>query len=117
MSLFPEVKVGDTPTLLDADFANRLIRFINAIASAKVSPAGVGRFVVTEQSFALDMSPQKATSQSGAPDLANVQAQVAALQGQVAALITSLRNATISASCDPVTGEITITIAFPNLPG
>lgn len=117
MKPFEKLVKGDTPTFLDADFANRVITFLNGIIEAKVTPAGAGKLVVTETGVTLDLSQAKATSQTGVAAGSNIDAQVAALQGQVAAIITSLKNATITATCEEGTGVITITIAFPNLPG
>lgn len=121
MSIFPQVKKGDTPTFLDADFANRVLEFLNGIATARVTPAGAGKFVVTDKGFVLDLAQGKATSQqgTGAPGSggsSSVEAQLAALTGQVNAIKASLQNATITATCNTSDGTIVITLTLPNFP-
>lgn len=52
----PRVEVGGV-SLVSAEYANKLIGAINAVRGARVAPvAGVGKFVVSESDFILDLS-------------------------------------------------------------
>lgn len=105
---------GATPTFLDHKFANRVLKLLNALVRLQVAPAGAGRIVVTEDSIILDLSALSAAQQ--AASLAAIQKTQAAQQAQINALISSLKNATITATCNPLDSTISIKITFPKLP-
>lgn len=104
------------PTVLEVPFGNLLVDAINAVIAARVTPAGAGKFVMTEQGLVLDLAQAKATAPAGAPDVSALQAQIAALAGQINAIKSSIQNASISINCNTSTGVITATITFPNFP-
>jgi hypothetical protein len=99
---------GGTPTFLQAAFANQVLKLLNALVNARVTPAGAGKFVVTEQGIILDLAPTTATNQA-----AQIEALTKALaqtQGQVSAINASLKSATIQCAG----GNVVLTLR--NLP-
>lgn len=105
---------GGTPTFLQAAFANQVLRLLNNLIAARVIPAAAGKFVVTDGGIVLDLTPSQASAQ--AQQIADLTKALAATQGQVSALIGSLKGATITATCAAGTGQITVTLTIPKLP-
>lgn len=116
MRQFPLLEKGNTPTFLDTDFGNEVLRFLNGILNCKITPAGAGKVVFGPQGMTIDLAQIKATAPAGAPDLSGLQAQISALQGQVNAIKYSLQNATITANCNTSDGSIVIVLTLPNFP-
>ena len=99
MSPFQKLEKGNTPTFLEARFANQVLALLNALIKAEVQPAGSGQVIVTPDRIVIDLSPLGA-----------------AQQGQINAIIKSLKGATITATCDPGTSAITVTLNLTKLP-
>ncbi len=85
---------GKAPTFLNAAFANRVLKVLNALNRAQVQPAGAGKVVVTEENIVIDLTPSTAAAQAAA--IAQLQTTIASQQGQINALIASLKTATIT---------------------
>ncbi len=116
MSPFERLKKGATPTFLNTFFANRVIDLLNAVFRMRIAPAAAGKIVVGEDAIVIDLTPMQAAQQAAAIEA--IQKTQAAQQAQINALISALKGATISATCnpDPFNPTITVTITFPNLP-
>lgn len=87
---------GGTPTFLQAAFANQVLRLLNGLIAARVIPAGAGKFVVTDGGIILDLTPMQAAAQADA--IAVLAKSLAQTQGQVDAINTALKGATITCS-------------------
>lgn len=87
---------GKAPTFLDSAFGNRVLKLLNALIRIRVAPAASGKFVVTEDSIVLDLTPMTAAQQ--AAQIGALQKTVASQQLQINALIASLKTATITCS-------------------
>jgi hypothetical protein len=119
---------GDTPSLVQADYANKVIRAVNALTSMEVAPkAGVGFLAYAGDTAILDLTAldQRLRLFEGL-DLSNVIARIEALENDVAnviattnAIISALDDASISAnaSCDNAgTITVSVTLTIPNIP-
>jgi hypothetical protein len=121
---------GDTPSLVQAEYANKVIRAVNALTSLKVAPiAGMGFLAYAGDTAVLDLTAadQRFRSLEGAAvDLSNIINRIEILENDVAniisttnAIISSLSGASISAnaSCDNA-GTITVNVSLtiPNIP-
>jgi hypothetical protein len=114
VSPFKLLEKGARPTFLDHDFANSILRFLNGIVRAKVTPTAAGKFVVAGDTFLLDLSASSSAVQ--AQQIADLQKTIAALQGQVDAINGALKTASIAAVCNPSDSTITVTLVLKNLP-
>ncbi len=94
MSPFKLLEKGKAPTFLEATFANGVLKLLNALIRIRVAPAAAGKFVVTEDSIVLDLTPMSAAQQ--AAQILALQKTTAAQQAQINALIASLKTATIT---------------------
>ena len=111
---FKRLEKGAAPTFLSAQFANQVVALLNALIKAEVQPAGSGQVLVTPDRIVIDLSPLGAAQQATQIDL--LAKAVAAQQGQLDAIIKSLKGATITAACDPDTSAITVTLNLTKLP-
>ena len=105
--LMQRQKKGQTPTLLSAAEANRLIDFYNAWRQAEVRPAGAGTVTIGEQNVIIDLSQS----------IGDLQARMTALEQQnnvylslITTITAALANATIV--CNP---DGTISLTFPGI--
>jgi hypothetical protein len=119
---------GDTPSLVQADYANKVIRAVNAMTSMEVAPkAGVGFLAYAGDTAILDLTAldQRLRLIEGV-DLSNIVSRLNALENDVAniisttnAIISSLESASISANatCNE-NGTITVNVSLtiPNIP-
>lgn len=119
---------GETPSLVQAEFANKVIKAVNALTSLKVAPiAGIGYLAYAGDTAVLDLTAldQRMRLVEGL-DLSDITDRLDVLENDVAniisttnAIISSLNGASISAnaSCDNA-GTITVdvTLTIPNIP-
>ena len=105
---------GKAPTFLQSAFANEVLKCLNALIRFRVVPAAAGKVVPADDAFVIDLTPMQAATQ--AAQISAIQKLQASQQAQINALIASLKNATISAACNPSDSTITVTIMFPKLP-
>ncbi len=115
------VQRGETPSLIDADKANELIRAINAFRNMTVSPQGLGKITLGEKNVQLDLTPLKALYDQLNAIVSAISTTTAGPGGgggsggssdwktPYNALINALASSTISADCDPVTRAVTVT--------
>lgn len=96
MTPFKPLEKGGTPTFLQTAFANRVLNLLNGLIAARVMPAGAGKFVVTDGGIVLDLTPMQAAAQ--AQQIADLTKALAQTQGQLAAVIKSLKSAQITCS-------------------
>lgn len=94
MNPFKLLEKKKAPTFLDTAFGNSVLRFLNAIIKLQVAPAGAGKLVVSNDRIVLDLTAMSAAAQ--AAEIAKLKATVATLQGQVNAINTALKSATIT---------------------
>lgn len=118
MREFQLLEKGNTPTFLDTDFGNQVLRFLNGILRCKITPAGAGKVTFGPDGMVIDLAQMKATggTVAGSGGSSDLQAQISALQGQVNAIKSSLQNASITADCNTSDGSIVIVLTLPNFP-
>lgn len=120
----PRAQKGEAPSLVQAEFANKLIDPLNAILAAKIAPlAGMGFVAYAGGQFIIDLTAadQRFRNLEGAAvDLSNIFARLNAIENTVNDIITALNAASINAtaSCDNA-GTITVgvTLTIPGVPG
>lgn len=115
---------GSAPSLVDTDYANKVIRTVNAIASMKVAPiAGAGFFTLAGDTAVLDLTAFdqrfrviEAAVANALARISNIENSFANLNSQVQNINATLTNvvarldgASINASCDNA-GTITVTL-------
>lgn len=127
MGRFRIVKKSDAGTYLDSPVVNELHEFLNAIEDMTVSPSGMGKLTVGKKNAVLDLSPisqlvqklqaaQTAANQTTANGGGTGSGSSTAVTTAINAIIASLNAATVTATCNPTTGAISITLVIPNLP-
>jgi len=119
---------GDTPTLLDADKANEVIRAINAVRNLTVSPQGLGKVTLGEKNMQLDLTPLKTLYDQLAAVVSAIStttssgggggggSDLTSIKNAYNALLTALGSSTITAECDATTRAVTVTWNI-DLPG
>ncbi len=119
-----EVVAGETPTLLEADKANELIRAINAFRALTVSPQGLGKITLGEKNVVLDLTPLKTlfdqlstvvssfttVAPAGGGGGGGGGGSSIAIVAKINQIIAALGAMTITATCDPVTRDIAVTL-------
>lgn len=107
MSPIKRVSKSTTPTMLEADFANKIIDAINAIICARVVPDGIGRFTFGSDSLVLDLSLLNT-------DISNIiesSSTIIQINEKIDSIIEALRSPNINAVCNG-DGTITISVSF-----
>jgi hypothetical protein len=114
---------GEAPSLVQAEYANKVITPLNGLLAMKVAPlAGMGFFAYAGGQAILDLTAadQRFRNLEGAAvDLSNIYARLNAIENTVNDIIDSLDNASISAnaSCDNAgTITVNVTLTIPNIP-
>jgi hypothetical protein len=102
------VQKGGTPTLLDTIKANEVIGIVNALATMKIMPDGIGSIKVVGETAVLDLS--------GANSNTTLADRIGSLENKVGQLIDSISNGSLNVSCDPNTSNINASLNFPNFP-
>lgn len=121
----PNIKLvipGEVPSLLDATKANELIHAINAFRNLTVSPQGLGKITLGEKNVVLDLNPLKAlfdqlstivssmsTTTGGGSSGGGGGGSSTEWKAAYNALLAALGSSTITADCDAVTRDITVT--------
>lgn len=113
MSPITRLQKGSVPSLLEADFGNRIVDLCNAVINAQVKPQASGKFTIGERDMILDLSPLQAANQAQA--INDLQNQIDGVSGLVSAIIAALNAASITAVCNG-DATITVTLTIPNLP-
>ncbi len=118
----PQMRPGQTPSLLDAATANRLIDAINALSGLIISPAGYGRMTTDGKGGAvLDLSPIQETIAELNKKLNAIQstnsaaADLGPLVTGFNSLVASINSSTLAVECHG-DGTITATLTFPDMP-
>lgn len=110
---------GKTPTFLEAEFGNKIINLLNALANQTISPAGMGSFTATANNAVLDLSPIKAALDALSLQVANAGGKdtttelIKNLNDRVTNIENRLANATIEGAfvCNE-DGSITSTLTL-----
>ncbi len=97
-------------SLVSANLANQLIDILNSLLDGKVSPAGCGSFKFSKDQYELNLSQLDSRLRILEAQTSNV------LSSRLNAVISSIGNSTINATCNANTSTITVTQSFPNLP-
>lgn len=127
MGRFKLLKKGEAGTFLDTPLANEVLEFLNAIEDAQFSPSGMGKLTFGKKNLIVDLSPisqlvqklqaaQTAINQTTAAGTGSGSGTNAAVTTAINAIIASLNAATVTGTCNPSTGAISITLIIPNLP-
>lgn len=123
MTPIPLFVKDKAPSALDTEAINKLVAVVNALASMTISPAGSGKMECTPTAAVLDLSGMTALITQLQTAVSAIQQSAASgstasstLNTKVNAIIASISNCTITATCDVSTGLLTVTIIFPNLP-
>lgn len=127
MGRFRIIKKGDSGTYLDSPQVNELHDFLNALEDLTVSPAGMGKLTMGKKNAVLDLSPiaqlvqklqaaQAAINQTTASGSGTGGGSSTAVTNAINGIIASLNAATITGTCNPTTGAISITLLIPDLP-
>lgn len=119
----PLCEKGSDRTLLEADYANKLIVPLNAIIGGKVAPiSGMGFFAYSGGQFILDLTAadqRLRTSDALAGRIANIENDIANLKSKTNAIINALEAASISASASCENNgsiSVSVTLTIPNIP-